>query len=269
MNNALAMGFVRTITWRTGLQIGAVLGAAWLLAAVLRGLVRVVAERAPPRFRLPILRFRPIVRLLVVMGAVLVLVPMLIEPSLSNVVELAAAVGVALAFALKDYVSSLAAGLATVLENAYQPGDWIAVGGVYGEVRSITLRAVRIVTADDTEVVIPHSRLWTEKISNATSGNRSMLCVAEFYLDADHDGAAASRALVEVAETGAHRLPGTPVTLTVAEKPWGTQYRLKAYVRESRDQFAFTTDLTIRGKAALRSLGFRFARVPLAETHAT
>ena len=189
--NGVATGFLRPITWEVGLRIAAVLGAAWLLSTVLRGLVRLIAEKAPPRFRLPTLRLRPVVRLLVVIGAALVLVPMLVQPSLSNVVELAAAVGVALAFALKDYVSSLVAGLAAVLENAYQPGDWIAVGGVYGEVRSITLRAVRLVTADDTEVLIPHSRLWTEKIANATSGRRSMLCVAEFYLDADHDGASA------------------------------------------------------------------------------
>jgi len=44
----------------------------------------------------------------------------------------------------------------------------------------------------------------------------------------------------------------------------GTQYRLKAYVTESRDQYVFTTDLTMRGKEALRRLGIRYARVPLA-----
>ena len=258
------MGLIRSITWEDGLRVAAVFAAAWLVSAALRTLLSATAERAPQRLRLPILRLRPIVRLVVVAAAVIVVVPMLVEPTLSNVVELAAAVGVALAFALKDWVSSLAAGLATVLENAYQPGDWISVGGAYGEVRTISLRAVRIVTADDTEVVIPHSRLWTEAVANATSGSHSMLCVAEFYLDADHDGAAASRALTEVAQTSVHRRQDTKVTLTVGEKPWGTQYRLKAYVMESRDQFVFTTDLTMRGKEALRKLGIRFARVPLA-----
>ena len=268
MNDHLALGFLRPITWEDGLRVAAVLGGSWLLSAVLRWLVRLVAEKAPPRLRLPILRLRPIAGLFVVIGAIFVIVPMLVEPNLGNIIELAAAVGLALAFALKDWVSSLVAGLATVLENTYQPGDWIAVGGAYGEVRSISLRAVRIVTADDTEVVIPHSKLWTEKVANATGGNRSMMCVAEFYLDADHDGAAASRALAQVAETSAHRRPGTPVKVTVSEKPWGTQYRLKAYVNESREQFTFITDLTVRGKDALRALGFRFARAPLAVTTA-
>jgi len=52
----------------------------------------------------------------------------------------------------------------------------------------------------------------------------------------------------------------------VHEKPWGTHYRLKAYVKESREQFEFITDLTIRGKEALRAVGIRFAQATYAET---
>ena len=199
-------------------------------------------------------------------GAIVVAVPILVEPTFRNVVALVAAVGLALAFALKDYVSSLVAGLATVLENSYQPGDWIEVGGIYGEVKSIALRAVRIVTPDDNEVSIPHSLLWSASISNASSGNRSLLCVAEFYLHPDHDAAAARRRLAEVAETSSYWKAESTVSVIVLEKPWGTQYRLKAYAKESRDQFLFITDLTIRGKEALRTMGIRFAQAPYAET---
>ncbi len=179
---------------------------------------------------------------------------------------LVASVGLALAFALKDYGSSLVAGLVTVLENAYQPGDWIEVDGSYGEVKAIDARAVRIVTADDTEVIVPHSKLWSTSVSNATSGNRSLLCVAEFYLHPDHDAAAAQRGLTEVAAGSSYRKADTPVTVVVQEKPWGTHYKLKAYVKESRDQFAFITDLTIRSKEVLRAMGIRFAQAPYAET---
>jgi len=37
----------------------------------------------------------------------------------------------------------------------YRRGDWISIEGTYGEVKSIGLRAVEIVTPDDTMVVIP------------------------------------------------------------------------------------------------------------------
>lgn len=147
-----------------------------------------------------------------------------------------------------------------------QPGDWIEVDGSYGEVKSIGARAARIVTADDTEIIVPHSRLWSTSIFNATSGNRSLLCVTDFYLDPDHDASVARKRLREVAETSPYRKPESPVTVIVIEKPWGTHYRVKAYVKESREQFLFMTDLTVRGKEAIRSLGIRFAQAPYAET---
>jgi len=154
----------------------------------------------------------------------------------------------------------------TVLENTYQPGDWIKVDGTYGEVKSIGLRAMSIVTPDDTEVTIPHLRLWSASIFNASSGNRSLLCVTEFYLHPDHDATATPSRLKEIAEGSPYRKADTPVTVIVQEKPWGTHYRLKAYVKESRDQFLFITDLTLRGKESLRAMGLRFAQAPYAET---
>ena len=257
-----AWGLLRRLTWEHVLLVLAIFLAARLLSFAVRWALRYTAEKAPPRWRLSILRAMPIARLLIGAGAVVVAVPILVEPTFRNVAALVATVGLALAFALKDYASSLVAGLATVLENTYQPGDWIEVGGIYGEVKSIALRAVRIVTPDDTEVSIPHSLLWSSSVSNASSGSRSLLCVAEFYLHPDHDAVVARRRLADVAETSSYRKPETPVTVIVSEKPWGTQYRLKAYVKESRDQFLFITDLTIRGKEALRAMGIRFAQVP-------
>ena len=167
--------------------------------------------------------------------------------------------GLVVAFVLKDYASSLVAGLVTILENTYQPGDWIEMDGTYGEVKLINLRAVHIVTTDDNEVMIPHYRFWSKKISNATSGSRSLLCVANFYLHPDHDGQAVLQCLEEIGETSSWRKPETKVSVVAQEKPWGTHYKLKAYVKESREQFKFITDLTIRGKEALREQSIRFA----------
>jgi len=248
------------------LTVLAVLLLAGCIALIFRRIARRLAEKAPSRLRLSILRIIPITRFVIGIIAVVIIVPIVIEPTFQDIVALLVSIGLAVAFALKDYVSSLLAGLVTVLENTYQPGDWIEVDGAYGEVKSIDARAVRIVTPDDTEVIIPHLRLWTSSIFNATSGNRSLLCVADFYLHPDHDALAASRRLKEIAQSSTFRKPHSPVTVIVLEKPWGTHYRLKAYVNESREQFLFLTDLTIRGKEAIRTLGIRFAQAPYAET---
>lgn len=207
----------------------------------------------------------PILRLGVGIGAFVVIVPILVAPTFQNVVAIVASVSLALAFVLKDYANSLAAGVVTILEGPYQPGDWIKVDGTYGEVKWIGVRAVHVVTAYDNEVIIPHSRLWSSSISNATRGSYSVLCVADFYLHPDHDAEAARRRLAEVGEASAYLMPKTKVSVVVQEKPWGTHYKLKAYVKESREQFDFVTDLTIRGKEALRVTNLRFAQAPYAE----
>ena len=160
----------------------------------------------------------------------------------------------------------MVAGLVTVLENSYQPGDWIEVDGAYGEVKSMAGRAVHLVTADDTEVIIQHSRIWSASIFNSSGGSRSLLCVANFYLHPDHDASEVREGLTRVAISSGYRAPESSVTIIVLEKPWGTHYRVKAYVKESREQFLFITDLTIRGKDMLRDMKIRFAQAPYAET---
>jgi small-conductance mechanosensitive channel len=267
MNEDLnAWSIIKKLTWQDAVQVLSVIALTWLASFLIRWMIRQSAEKAPARLRLFILRLLPLSRLLIAITAVAAIVPILIEPKFQNVIALVVSIGVALAFAFKDYAGCLAAGLITVMENTYQPGDWVEIDGTYGEVQSIGLRALHIVTADDTAVSIPHLRLWSTSTFNASSGSRSLLCVTDFYLHPDHDAALVRHHLIEIAQANSYRKPDTPVVVTILEKPWGTHYRLKAYVKESREQFLFITDLTIKGKAMIRSMGIRFAQATYAET---
>ncbi len=256
------LGFLRELTWSHILIILAVLVGGRLLVLLTRWIVRRAAESAPSHLRLVILRTTPIVRLLIGLIGIAIIVPILVEPTFEDIFALVATVALALAFALKDYVSCLVAGVVTILEHTYQPGDWIEIDGAYGEVTAIGTRAVHIVTADDTEVIIPHAKLWSASVHNASGGKQSLLCVANVYLHADHDGGAVLQALTEIAEASLYRKPETPVKIAVTETPWATHYKLKAYVTESREQFAMVTDLTIRSKERLRAMGVAFTKAP-------
>jgi small conductance mechanosensitive channel len=260
-----ALGFLREPTWSRILLVLVVLVGCGLLVQAVRRVVRRTAESASSHRRLLILRVAPFTRLLIWIAGIAIIIPTLVEPTFEDVIALVATAGLALAFALKDYVSCLIAGVVTIIENTYQPGDWIEIDGTYGEVKAIGTRAVHIVTADDTEVIIPHSRIWSASVFNASSGNRSLLCGTNFYLHADHDGAAVRQALAEIGEASVYRKPDSPVKVVAKEMPWGTRYQIKAYVNDSREQFAMITDLTIRGKERLRTMGIAFAQAPYAE----
>ena len=222
-----------------------------------------LAERVPGRYRVYLLASVPVLRLAIILGSLVLLVPRIIQPTFENLVTLLGALGIAIGFAFKDYVSSLIAGIVTLYEMPYHPGDWIEIEGEYGEVRTIGMRAVEICTPDDTIVVIPHLKLWDKLIKNANDGTRHLMCIASFYLHPRHDPALVRTTLHQVALTSPYVQLKRPILVLAEEQPWATRYRLKAYPVDLRHQFLFTTDLTLRGKTALRELGIEFAQAPM------
>jgi small-conductance mechanosensitive channel len=241
------------------LEIAAIVAIAALLVVFTHRLLAWIGNRLHGKRRLRLLALVPALRLLITVSAFVAIVPVVITPSMQNMVALLGAIGLALGFGLKDYASSLIAGVVVVGEMPYRNGDWIQVGTVYGEVRNVGMRTVRIVTPDDTLVTVPHAKLWTEAILNANDGSPRLQCVADFYLHPQHDGVLVQQLLADVALTSAYLHFDEPVAVVAQERPWGTHYRLKAYPIDARQQFRFVTDLTLRAKAALLRAGVTFA----------
>ncbi len=231
-----------------------ILLATWAAIALIRRLFPLVAERSPSRARIFVLGAVPVLRLVLLAVATVLIVPLVINPTMQNLFAVFTAASVAIGFAFKDYVSSLIAGIVAVTERPYRPGDWVKVDGAYGEVISVGLRSYRMVTPDDTVVTVPHLKLWDTNIYNANDGAPTLQCIADFYLEPQHDAALVRRTLRDVALTSAYLQLERPIAVIVAEQPWATHYRLKAYPIDARDQFQFTSDLTVRGKEALHAL---------------
>ncbi len=248
------------------LRIGLIVFAAWGLRRSVSWLLPRLADRLPPRFRSYVLPSTAVIRLVILFAAIGMIVPLVIKPTLQNLVAILGAVGLAVGFAFKDYMGSLIAGVVAVYERPYRLGDWVEIEGTYGEVRSIGLRTVKIVTPDDTAVQIPHSKIWNSLVKNANDGDRTLMCVADFHLEPNHDGAQVRQRLREVALTSPYVELDRPVLVVLSEKPWGSHYRLKAYPVVAGDQFLFISDLTVRAKEALSALGVGWAEaVPAAE----
>lgn len=157
-----------------------VLAAGFALGIAIKWVIPRLAEHLPDRFRLWILPWEPILRVLVLLFVFAYVVPLFIYPTPENLLAISGALAVALGFAFKDYVSSLIAGVVALYERPYRNGDWVKIDDTYGEVRSLDLRTVQIVTPDDTVVAIPHSKMWTTAIYNGNSGQRELMCVADF-----------------------------------------------------------------------------------------
>ena len=253
----------------TAIELAVILGVAALLIIVIQRVLHWLAGQLRGKRRLHVLALAPLIRLIIILTAFTLIVPRIVEPSMQNMVVLLGTVGLALGFVLKDYASSLIAGIVAIGEKPYRNGDWIEVGGVYGEVRHVGMRTVEVVTPDDTVVAIPHAKLWTDPIFNANDGNPRLQCVADFYLNPEHDSRQIQLILRDVALTSPYLHFGDPIAVIVHERPWGTHYRLKAYPMDASQQFRFVSDLTVRGKSAISRLGALFAAAPaLPDEHA-
>lgn len=254
---------LRNIRFET---ISFVLLIAFLLIVAIQKGLPLLSERLPSRFQRFILPSIPAMRLAVIVLAIIEIIPMVIKPTPHNLLAIMGSAAVALGFAMKDYVSSLIAGIVAVYEKPYRIGDWVNIDGVYGEVKSIGLRVLKVSTPDDTQVTIPHGKIWNSSIQNANDGSQTHLCVADFFLHPLHHGDRVRSTLLDIALTSPYLQVDQPCTVVVSEKPWCTHYRVKAYPIHNKDEFQFVSDLTIRGKNALQDLGAQPAVAPLFTT---
>ena len=245
------------------LQLALILTGAIASIVVLQKVLPWIAAQLHNQRRHFILALVPLLRLIIIVAAFLFSVPLIIEPSLQNMVALFGSLGLALGFALKDYASSLIAGIVATGERPYRNGDWIEIGGRYGEVTHVGLRTVQVTSADDTLYHIPHLKIWNELVANGNNGTPRLQTVADFYLNPYHDGDKARDILYDVALSSAYVSLKEPIAVVLKEKPWGTHYRVKAYPVDPKQQFRFIADLSIRGREILQKRGFEFARTTL------
>lgn len=243
-------------------QITTILVVSFGLIWAIRKTIPFLADRVPSRLRIYLLRAVPILRMMIIITALLWIIPLIFNITLQNFVVIAGAASVAIGFAFKDYVSSLIAGVVAIFERPYGPGDWVEINGDYGEVINTGMRAIRLRTPSDDIITVPHDTIWSQNISNSNTGSQTLMCVADFYLDPDHDAAKVRRELVDVALTSAYLDFRRPVLVVLKETEFATRYSVKAYPFDLRDQFKFISDLTDRGKDAVRDAGARQVSVP-------
>ncbi|BAN34124.1 mechanosensitive ion channel MscS [Sulfuricella denitrificans skB26] len=185
----------------------------------------------------------------------------ILNPPKELMIAVGGSAAVAIGLSLKDLVSSVIAGFILLFDRPFQVGDRVSFGGVYGEIKSIGLRAVRLVTLDDNEVTIPNNRFMTDVVSSGNSGALDMMITANFHLALDADIQLARSLLREVLVTSRYAYLKKPVSIVVAEvevaERLAVQLKAKAYVIDVRFEKAFQTDVYLRAIEAFERHGIK------------
>lgn len=236
-------------------------GLIWLITAFTNWL----SEQAPRRFRLVIKQSVPFFKAVILVLAIGYLIKLFINLSETNLLALTGTVAVTLGFAFKDYVSSIIAGVVTLFEGPFRMGDRVQVGEHYGEVIDYGLRGMRLQTPEDTVVTIPHNTVWTKAVANANSGQLEAQVITSFYFGHGADLDAVTQILHQAAYSSRYTQLQLPVVVVMDEKPWGTEFRLKAYPMDARDEFIYKTDLIRQAKQACDRLQLPYPQWHLSE----
>ena len=229
--------------------------------SLVQGLTNWVSEKVARRFRLLIKQALPFLKALILLVAISHLVHLFINFSQANFFALTGTIAVALGFAFKDYVSSIIAGVVALFEAPYRVGDRVRIEDDYGEVVSYGLRGIRLQTPDDNTVSIPHSKTWTQAISNANSGSLEAQVATDFYFDHRADAEQILRILYQAAYSSKYTQLKLPIRVVMKEHLWGTQFKLRAYPMDARDEFVYKTDLIRRAKQEFARQGCPYPQI--------
>lgn len=179
-----------------------------------------------------------------------------VELRQETVLALSGTAGVALGFAFKDLAVSVLAGLTILIDKPFQVGDRISVGDTYGDVVTIGLRSVRIVTLDDNLVTIPNSRFMNDSVASGNAGELNMLVQMDFYIAMDQDAQLALRLIEEVVTSSRYCYLEKPWSVRASQMVPGEHFtvrlRSKAYVIDTKYENAFTNDVTCEVLKAFR-----------------
>ncbi|WP_265262459.1 mechanosensitive ion channel family protein [Spirulina subsalsa] len=226
-----------------------------------------LSEKVPRRFRLIIKQSIPFWKGLILLITVSYILSSFIQLSESNLIAVTGTIAVALGFAFKDYVSSIIAGVISLFEAPYRVGDRVNIEGYYGEVVGYGLRGIQIQTPDDDLITIPHNKTWTEPISNSNSGELEAQVATDFYFDHHVDVEKVMQILYQAAYSSKYTQLKLPIVVVITEHFWGTQFKLRSYPIDARDEFVYKTDLIRRAKAAFAYEKISYPqRIPLGKT---
>jgi len=131
------------------------------------------------------------VGLLVVLGTVGI--------DLSSVVVLMGTFGLGLGLALQPLLSNFFGGIVLQLERSIKVGDRVEVGGLVGDVVSISLRAAVIITNDNIAVIVPNAQIISSQIVNWSHTDRNVRFALRVGVSYGSDPEEVKRVLLEVA----------------------------------------------------------------------
>ncbi len=210
---------------------------------------QIIIKKFPGK-RMHVFQWIPILGFLIYFFGITSGIYLIFEPSREVFLWFVASTIVAIAFALKDISSSIIAGIVLLIDKPFQLGDRVTFEGTYGEIISIGLRSVKLLTLDESVVTVPNSRFMSDIVSSSSAGQLEMMTTVDVHVPINEDLVKLKKILEKIASESPY-LNQEKKSMIVIKEMLGiggvisVVMTAKCILKDARKEKKFQTDFLI------------------------
>jgi potassium efflux system protein len=233
-----------------------IFGLALLLSRTLSALLqRRIARRAylDPGLRYTMGR---LTQYLTIAIGVLLALKVAFNLDLTSIAVLFTALSVGIGFGLQYIAADIASGFILLFERPVRVGDRITIGEDEGDVQSINLRTTVVATNDRISIIVPNSKLVSQRLINWSYGDPRARISIPVSVAYGSDIELVTKTLLRAAEEVENVLRDSPPKVQFLKiGDWSLDFRLLVWTNRPRLHTQIRSDINYRIEKLFRQAG--------------
>lgn len=188
-----------------------------------------------------------LVRYVVIIVGTLVAVKQAFAVDLTSIAVIFTALSVGIGFGLQYLAADIASGFILLFERPIRVGDRITIGDDEGDVDSINLRTTVVTTNDRIAIIVPNSKLVSQRVINWSYGDPRARIAIEIGVADDSDIDLVTRTLKRAAAGVDHVLDDPPSRVQFMKfGDYALEFRLLVWTSQPRRHVQIRSDINYR-----------------------
>ena len=188
-----------------------------------------------------------LIRYCVITIGVLIALKQGFSVDLTSIAVIFTALSVGIGFGLQYLAADIASGFILLFERPIRVGDRITIGEDEGDVESINLRTTIVSTNDRIAIIIPNSKLVSQRVINWSYADpRARISIPIGVAD-DSDVDSVTKTLIEAAQDVEYVLPDPPPRVQFLKfGDYSLDFRLLVWTNQPRRHVQIRSDINYR-----------------------
>ena len=251
--------FGRITVSASSLFVGVVVAAMTLLAA--RWSSALIERRMANRRHIdPGLRYTigRLVKYVVITIGMLVALKQAFAIDLTSIAVIFTALSVGIGFGLQYIAADIASGFILLFERPIRIGDRVTIGEDEGDVQSINLRTTIVTTNDRIAIIVPNSKLVSQRVVNWSYGDPRARIAIPIGVADDSDIQLVTNTLIEAAQNVPNVLTDPPPRVQFLKfGEYSLDFRLLVWTNQPRRHVQIRSDINYRIAGLFRERSIR------------